>query len=192
MFFVFFTFWKEHDYSCSWYPTNPSKRESKTKTESTNLRLNRSNPCEKKKIKTNQPIKQINPSNANQTKTKSNRSTHQRIWNQNQIKPIKQINPSNANQTKTKSNRSTHLSTKPNQTHQTDQPIKCKSNQSTHLSLWISEGGGHYHDGGGAWWRRRPSLWALAMELWWREREFEIRESLMKMFSWKMLSIVEC
>ena len=166
MFFVFFMFSKEHDCSCSWYPTNPSKRESKTKTGATNLRLNRSNPCEKKKKnwsihqthtkpKLNQTHQMDQPINTYETKTKSNPlngSTHQMkikpkpnrtdqpIYQQNQIKPIKRTNPSNANQTKTKSNRSTHL------------------------SLWISEGGGHYHDGGGAWWRRRPSLWIFCFQ----------------------------
>ena len=125
MFFVFFMFWKEHDYSCSWYPTNPSKRESKTKTKSTNLRLNRSNPCEKKK-----KSKLINPSNPYKTKTKSNPSngsTHQRIWNQNQIKPIKQINPSNANQTDQPIYQQNQIKpikrTNPSNANQTNQPI---------------------------------------------------------------------
>ena len=91
MFFVFFMFWKEHDCSCSWYPTNPSKCETKTKTEANNLRLNRSNPCEKKnqnrsihqthmKPKLNQTHQTDQPINAYETKTKSNPlngSTHQ-------------------------------------------------------------------------------------------------------------------
>ena len=70
-----------------------SKQWSQTKTEATNLRLNQSNPYEKKKkkIKTEQPIKTI----WNQNQIKPIKS----IWNQNQIKPIKRIYPSNANQT---------------------------------------------------------------------------------------------
>ena len=134
MFFVFFMFWKEHDCSCSWCPTNPSKCETKTKTEANNLRLNRSNPCEKKnqnrsihqthmKPKLNQTHQTDLPINAYETKTKSNplngsthqmhikpkpNQTNQPIYQQNQIKPIKHTN------------HQMQIKPKPNQT---DQPI---------------------------------------------------------------------
>ena len=101
--------------------TEDQNSETKTKTEATNLRLNRSNPYEK--IKTDQPIKTI----WNQNQTKPMKS----IWNQNQIKPIKRIYPLNSLLINLSNPLPINPSTTtkfPNQTHQTH----CQSTHQTH------------------------------------------------------------